>query len=322
MPESARQQQVSVAVVSWNTRELLAECLESLEQDAARGLADVWVVDNASSDGSADMVREQFEWVSLLASEDNLGFGPAVNLVASRTSSPWVAPANADTRVAPGALDSLLEAGASHPHAGVIAPRLVLPNGETQRSAYPFPTVGATLMYLAGGARVSSRFARRWALHGTDPVLAAEVPWAVGAFLLVRRTAWDQIGGFDPEQWMYAEDLDLGWRMRRAGWVTRYEPKAVVYHDESAATSQAWGGTRFARWHASTYAWLVRRRGLAYARLISSINVLGFSARALVYSVGAACGLQSARNSRRNAINAIRAHTIGLRSSACLKKVR
>jgi GT2 family glycosyltransferase len=178
-----------------------------------------------------------------------------------------------------------------------------------------------TLMYLAGAGRLSPRLAKRWALDGREPEAGATVPWAVGAFLLVRRAAWDEIGGFDPAMWMYAEDLDLGWRMRRADWTTRYEPEATVYHEESAATIQAWGGERFARWHASTYAWLVRRRGLAYARLITLLNVLGFSARALLYTAGAACGVQSARNARRNAFNAARAHTVGLRSSAWLRQV-
>ena len=280
------------------------------------------MVDNASSDGSADMVRDRFPWVSLIASEDNLGFGPAVNLVADRTTSPWIAPANSDIRVAPGALDRLLAAGASDPSAGVIAPRLVLPDGQTQRSAYPFPTVGMTLMYLAGAARLSPRLAKRWALDGSEPEAGATVPWAVGAFLLVRRAAWDEIGGFDPAMWMYAEDLDLGWRMRQAGWVTRYEPRAIVLHEESAATTQAWGGARIARWHASTYAWLVRRRGLTFARVISVINVTGFSVRAVVYTVLAACGLPNGRNARRNATNAARAHTVGLRPRSWLRQQR
>ncbi len=82
-----------------------------------------------------------------------------------------------------------------------------------------------------------------------DPQRPRRVPWAVGAFLLVRRPAWDAIGGFDPAQWLYAEDLDLGWRLARAGWATRYEPRARVRHHESAATGQAWGSDeRTARW--------------------------------------------------------------------------
>src|SRR5207247_5656627 len=90
--------QIAVAVVSWNTRELLRACLESLREDSRDGLAEVWVVDNASADGSAAMVRGSFPWVRVLASSENLGFGAAVNMVAEPTSTPWLAPSNAAVR--------------------------------------------------------------------------------------------------------------------------------------------------------------------------------------------------------------------------------
>ena len=305
---------ITVAVVSWNTRELLAGCLASLREDARAGLADVWVVDNASSDGSAAMVRERFPWVKLIASTQNLGFGAAVNVVAARTSSPWLAPANADIRPEAGALAQLHAAAQRHPEAGAIAPRLILPDGSTQQSVYPFPTLPFTLAYLLGALSVSRGLSRRWCLgSGFDPSKPRAVPWAVGAFLLVRRASWDQAGGFDERQWMYAEDLDLGWRLRRAGWSTRYEPGARVGHAESAATVQAWGPARHARWHASTYAWLTRRRGRAFARLIALVNVGGFLLRAGVRWPAAVAGSVPARRDRRDSLNAARAHAIGLR---------
>lgn len=305
---------VTVAVVSWNTRELLAACLESLREDAARGIADVWVVDNASSDGSAALVRERFPWVKLIASTENLGFGAAVNLVAARASSPWLAPANADVWLDPGALDRLLAEGERHPEAGAIAPRLILPDGSTQHSVYPFPTLPFTIAYLLGALTVSRRLSRRWCLgSGFDPSSRRRVPWAVGAFLLVRRPAWVQVGGFDERQWMYAEDLDLGWRLSRAGWTTRYEPEARVGHAESASTVQAWGGERHAHWHASTYAWLERRRGRTFARLIAAVNVTGFLLRTTLHTAGALAGSGRARRARRDSLNAVRAHAIGLR---------
>jgi GT2 family glycosyltransferase len=305
---------ITVAVVSWNTRELLGECLASLREDARAGLADVWVVDNASSDGSAAMVRERFPWVQLVASAENLGFGAAVNLVAGRTSSPWLAPANADIRFEAGALARLHAAAEAHPDAGAIAPRLILPDGSTQQSVYPFPTLPFTVAYLLGGLTVSRTLSRRWCLgSGFDPSEPREVPWAVGALQLVRRASWDQAGGFDARQWMYAEDLDLGWRLWRAGWTTRYEPGARVGHAESAATVQAWGPARHARWHASTYAWLARRRGRAFARLIALVNVGGFLVRAGVQSPAAVAGSAAARRARQDSLNAVRAHATGLR---------
>ncbi|HEV2754016.1 MAG TPA: glycosyltransferase [Solirubrobacteraceae bacterium] len=141
---------VAVAVVSWNLRERLDACLHSLRPDHEAGRADVWVVDNASSDGSAQLVRDEHPWARLIALEDNRGYGPAVNLVARRTRTPWVAPANADLRLEPGALAALLRAGEARPHAGVLAPRLLLADGRTQHSVHPFPAVRTTLAVNLG----------------------------------------------------------------------------------------------------------------------------------------------------------------------------
>jgi GT2 family glycosyltransferase len=272
---------VAIAVVSWNTRDLLDACLSSLQPDVEAGLAEAWVVDNASSDGSPEMVRERHPWARLVASAENLGFGPAVNLVASRTDCPWIAPANSDIELTPGALRALLACGDRHPGAGIVAPRLVLPDGQTQHSVYSFPTVPFTILFNTGLAGLSSSVADRLALEGRwQSDRPRFVDWAIGAFLLVRRTAWDAIGGFDDQQWMYAEDLDLGWRAAQAGWATRYEPDAQVLHHASAATIQAWGDARRAQWMQSTYAWMWRRRGRLRTRATAIVNIAGAAWRA------------------------------------------
>ena len=265
---------VTVAVVSYQTREHLRECLRSLE-----GAGDVWVVDNGSTDGSQAMVREEFGWATLVEPGENLGYGAAVNLVAARTSTPWLVAANADVVLEPGALDALLASARADPGAGVVAPRLVLPDGSTQHGVHPFPTLGFTALFAAGLARP---LGDRLCLEGHwNADRARRVPWAVGAFLLLRREAWDAVGGFDERQWLFAEDLDLGWRLRRAGWATRYEPRARVRHAQSAATS-AFGEERTERWMLATYAWLVRRRGLLAARAVAALNVVGALARLAV----------------------------------------
>ena len=266
---------VAVAVVSWNTRDLLRECLASFADEP---LAEVWVVDNASTDGSAEMVRSEFPDVQLVALEENIGFGRAINLVAGRTSTPFLAPANADIALRPGALGELLDAAKRAPRAGILAPRLELPSGGTQHSVYPFPTLPFTLAFNSG---VANRFGDRFCLEGRwNPERERDVDWAIGAFLVVRREAWNAVEGFDEQQWMYAEDLDLGWRAARAGYTTRYVPSARVLHHASAATTQAWGDERTLRWLRSTYAWQLRRRGLIRTRATALINVLGAYARA------------------------------------------
>lgn len=267
---------VTVAVVSWNTRELLARCLESLRPEVDRGVAEVWVVDNASSDGSAELVSERFDWVRLIASPENLGFGRAVNRVARETSSAWIAPANADIAVRPGALEALLDAGRRDPGAGVVAPRLLLPDGSVQHSVFGFPTLPFVFVQALGLYHLSASVGDRFALPSYwDKQRARRVPWAVGAFLLVRRTSWEAVGGFDERQWMYAEDLDLGWQLREAGWSTRYEPRALVDHHHAAATRQAFGTAVEPIWQRATYGFLARRRGPAHVWAVAALNLLG-----------------------------------------------
>ena len=266
---------VTVSIVSWNTRDLLARCLESLKPDVDEGIADVWVVDNASSDGSPKLVRERFPWANLIASEENLGFGSAANLAASKTDSEWIAIANADVAVHPGALTTLLEAGARDPRAGALGPRLRMPNGRTQHSVGAFPSIAFSLLNAVGAFRFQSPLADRFAFpERWDSERRRRVPWVMGAFVLVRREAWEQVGGFDEGQWMYAEDLDLGWRLEQAGWATRYEPLAVVEHEVAAATSQQFGPERAPLWQRATYECIARRRGPAYARAVAFVNAL------------------------------------------------
>ena len=315
---------VSVAVVSWNTRELLRRCLESFAPEVESGRCEVWVVDNASTDGSPEMVRGEFPWVKLEASQENLGFGPAVNLVARRTSSPWIGIANADIALRPGAIDALLEAATLDPEAGAIAPRLVLPDGSTQHSVFTFPTIASTLVVATGVGRAVPSVGERNLLIGMfDADRARRVPWAIAAFLLVRREAWDAIGGFDEHQWMYAEDLDIGWRLHRAGWRTRYEPRAEVEHESSASTNQAWGDAgKTERWQRSTYAWMLRRLGAPRTRAVAAIQIAGQMARLLWLEPAARIAPARWQRRRDAARWWIRLHRSGLESRAALESHR
>lgn len=291
---------VAVAVVSWNTRDLLDACLTSLRADHEAGLAEVWVVDNASDDGSAAMVDERHPWVSLLALEENVGYGAAVNQVATRTATPFVAAANSDLRLEPGALAALLAAADADPGAGALAPRLLLPGGTTQHTVHPFPTIGLGLL-LSSGLAWRPPIARRLPMEGAwDADTGRRVDWAHGALLVVRRDAWDAVGGFDPEQWLYAEDLDLCWRLARAGWATRYVPEAHVHHAVSAATGSRWDDQeRAVRSQRSTYAWLAARQGRRRARAVALAHLAGPAIRAAL--LGAAARVAPGRYAERAA---------------------
>jgi len=291
---------VAIAVVSWNTADLLDRCLASLRGEHEAGRAEVWVVDNASADGSAALVAERHRWAHLDAATENLGFGPAVNRVAARTVTPFLVAANADVALSPGALPALLAAAAEHPRAGALAPRLIIAGGATQHSVHPFPTVRTGLL-LSTGLAQRHAVARRLPLEGHwDPEVAREVDWAHGALLLVRRAAWDAVGGFDPEQWLYAEDLDLAWRLRRAGWTTRYVPGARVEHAVSAATAGRWDDhERAVRTQRSAYAWMLARQGPLRTRATALAHLAGPVARATL--LGAMARLAPGRGTERAA---------------------
>jgi GT2 family glycosyltransferase len=318
-----RMPEVAVAIVSWNTRDLLRRCLESLATEVDSGRCEVWVVDNASSDESAAMVRDEFPWVRLEALQENLGFGRAINVVAERTETAWIGVANADIALQPGAIDALLDAAARDPGAGAFAPRLILPDGSTQHSAFAFPTIGSTLVVASGVGTVVKPLGRRNLLPGMfDSERERRVPWAIAAFLLVRREAWNEIGGFDEHQWMYAEDLDLGWRLRRAGWATRYVPGARVEHESSASTEQAWGDGKTERWQRSTYAWMLRRMGAPRTRSVAAIQIAGRLTRLLWLEPLARIAPKRFEQRRDAARWWIRLHRAGLASRADLEDHR
>jgi N-acetylglucosaminyl-diphospho-decaprenol L-rhamnosyltransferase len=306
---------VLVVVVSYNTAPLLNDCLTALKADADAGRVAVCVVDNASTDESVALVRERHPWAALIASQENLGFGRAVNAaVREHGTHAWVAPANADTTVEPGAIAALLQAGAADPGAGVLAPRLILPDGSTQHSVHSFPTLRFTLAFQARMGDRRPAWGDEHCLPGRwNAERERRVPWAVGAFLLVREEAWQAIGGFDEALWMYAEDVDLGWRAAQAGWGTRYVPAARVHHNESAATNAAWGDDGKAdRWNRATYSWMHRRLGGTRTRAVAATNVVGHCVRAL---------LAARRGDREEAAlhrKWVRRYALGLRSRRAL----
>jgi GT2 family glycosyltransferase len=229
---------MAVAVTTWQTRDLLRECLESVR---AEGPAEIAVVDNASTDGTAEMVRREFPEVALAVNAENRGNGPACNQAVALCRAPYVLVLNADTRLEPGALRGLARYLDEHPRAGVAGPRLVNPDGSLQASCFPFlGTLRMSVEKSAAGrllARVPAARARWLLSHGPHD-RPRQVPWLLGAALAVRRAAFDAVGGFDPAFFMYTEEVDLCWRLRAAGWEVHFAPVATVVHAGGASTRQ------------------------------------------------------------------------------------
>lgn len=221
---------VDVVIVSYRSRDLLHACLTSLRNHPPERGARVWVVDNASGDGTVEMLRSEFPEVERIASDRNLGFSAANNLAIRRGRAPYVLALNPDTRVTPGALDQMLGLMESNPSIGISGCRLELDDGtfdHAARRAFPTP-LGALAHFTGIGRRANAP--ARLSQYRSPSVERGPVDAVNGAFMLMRRDALDAVGLFDEGYWMYMEDLDLCYRFARAGWTTWYEPEATVVH--------------------------------------------------------------------------------------------
>jgi N-acetylglucosaminyl-diphospho-decaprenol L-rhamnosyltransferase len=240
---------LAVVIVSWNVRSLLAGCLKSLYVDLERSEPEsaVWVVDNASSDGTPEMVAESFPDVRLIANKENLGFAAGNNLalrqalVPSGRSPDYVWLLNPDTEVLSGATQALVSALEVRPRVGVGGARLQYPDGSLQQSAFRFPGLAQLLFELfALPARLydtplNGRYGRR-RYDGNQPF---EVHHPLGAAMMVRAEAVAQAGLMDEGYRLYCEEIDWCWRMRRAGWGAICVPQARVVHYSGGSTTQA-----------------------------------------------------------------------------------
>lgn len=242
---------VDVGIVTWNTRDLSVDALRRLCDSEQAADLRVLVHDNASTDGTADAIATAVPAASIEVAETNLGFAAGVNRLIARSDAPWLLLLNSDAWPAPGAVGALVACATAHPRAAATVPRLVRPDGALEHSTYPFPS---PLVALAGGQVRRGRWARRRLLPGAwshDEERA--VDWAVGAAMLLRRAALDEIGGFDERFFMYAEDLEWCHRAHRHGWQTWFTPAATVVHVGNASGEQRFGDRRDAAWVANSY---------------------------------------------------------------------
>lgn len=217
-------------MINWNTADLLAECLQSLDAYPATGRStEILVVDNGSSDGSQQMVRDNWPNVELVALPENVGFTRANNIGIRRSRGEFLLFINADALVTPGCLDRMLERMLSDPRAGAIGPRLTYADGRWQRwTAGREPSIGAALNYYLFLERLSPRW--RGLYLGRDVKLAFQPDWVTSACMLVRRAALDEIGLMDEGFFVYMDDVDLCRRLREANWHVWYEPETSAIH--------------------------------------------------------------------------------------------
>ncbi len=246
---------IAVAIVNYNTRDLLAKCLDALFAQEVSVPFEAWVADNASSDGSVEMLAERYPQVKVLANAENLGFAEANNQIMREAHAKSVFLLNTDTEIRPGALQALWDLLQAEPRNGMVAAALVNPDGSPQPSVVP------------------ARFP--WAF---SPVSREErLRWASGAAVLVRTETIQEIGMLDPRFFYTGEDCDWGLRARRAGWAILSTPRAVVMHIGGATRKdlprRAVEAIQLGRQH--YFSKHYGAPGLFYARLHSTIELTG-----------------------------------------------
>ena len=224
---------LSVVFLSYNTRDLTRQALNSVLA-AAEGLeAEIFVVDNASADGSADMVAEEFPQVKLVCNEANVGFSAGNNVALRQVTGEYALLINTDTIVRRDALHAMVDFLDAHPEAGACGCKILDPDGTLQLdSRRGFPTPLAAFCKMSGLSRLFPKhpLMARYHLTHLDPEQTAEIEVLSGSCMMVRKSAMDQVGLLDEDYFMYGEDIDWCYRFHQAGWKIYYLPTTAIIH--------------------------------------------------------------------------------------------
>ena len=289
---------VSVVIVSFNTREVLRECLRSIERESNGLRVEVLVVDNNSADGSQEMIRNDFPLYRLIESKVNLGFASANNLAVQAARGRHLVLLNSDAFLCANSLRIAVEQMDKTPAAGLAGGRLIGRDLSWQPSARMFPNLLTDLFVFTGLAyrypksRIFGRFDRTWA----NPTLPAEVDWVPGAFSIIRAEALARVGSFDPTFFLYSEEVDLCRRIKNAGYQIWYWPEIVVIHVGGESSRQmrdleiSSSGSQLIVWrmrstllyyrkHHGAAAWFAKQMELALFRLFAWRNTLSSNPR-------------------------------------------
>ena len=285
---------ISLIIVSFNTRDVLRESLQSVERERDDLRIEIFVVDNNSRDGSVEMVEEEFPHVRVLRSEVNLGFGAANNLALEQAQGRFAVLLNSDAFLCHDSLRLSVQYMKEHQDVGLAGGRLVGRDFSWQPSARMFPSILSDFLVLSGLAyrfpksRFFGKFDRTWA----DPAQPAEVDWVPGAFSIIRASALKKVGFFDPDFFLYSEEVDLCRRIQDAGYRIMYWPDIVVIHIGGESSRQigpmeiSSTGAQLIRWrmrstllyyrkHHRAKAWMVKMLELAFYHSTALRN--GFS---------------------------------------------
>jgi len=303
----------AAVVVNWNTRAALAECLRAALNEAERIPLEIVVVDNASADGSADMVAADFPSIKLIRNPVNAGFARAANIalrsIMKRGGVEFLLLLNPDAMVRPGAVEEMVRHLESRPEASACAPALLLPDGKFQAGAGGFlPTSRTAFVHFFFLSRLFPRRRRSLFLHqaafagSTEP---AEVDWLSGACLLARRQAVEEVGPLDERYFLYAEDIEWCARMKRRGWRLHYLPWVALVHGHGLSSRAIFRGAN-PRWLDGLFAFTQNDRGRVEAAAVRAFAAAGFLLRAAGYELAGLVGAYGAASAQARAADMIR----------------
>ncbi len=230
---------LSVITVTYNSGRFLQRCLASLERHLRTLRPQICVVDNASVDGTVDLVRSHFPGVHLIRNDRNLGFAAGLNAGLRATDGHYVLWLNPDTELLNDSWSALIEHLEANSAVGILGPKLVNPDGARQLSCRSFPSYRTALFHrysLLTHWFPRNRYSREYLHPDWDDPTVRDVDWVSGACLLHRRRVADELGGLDERFFMYCEDVDFCLRARKRGWITRYHPAVRVMHQIGAST--------------------------------------------------------------------------------------
>ncbi len=278
---------LSFLIVNWKTRDLLRDCLQAIRDTVKEIAHEVIVVDNDSRDGSAEMVREEFPEVDLIASEENLGFAVGNNLAYERASGRHILIVNPDIVLKEGAARVLMEFADSRPDAGMVSPMLLNPDGTSQKFYGRIPTLSTVFfMYTSVGAKIDERllgrriFRReRYVDHGEFRETVSFTDGGPGFHcILVPRRVIEDVGFFDEHFPVFFNDGDFAYRLFRAGYKAYIVPRAEAYHHHGSSIKQLSQMLFNQEWIYGLRAYYAKHRGFSYnlaIDLVLSLNVAG-----------------------------------------------
>ncbi len=220
----------SVIIPNWNGRNLLEDCLISLDKQGFK-ISEIILVDNASTDGSAAEIKKDFPQVTLFTNKENAGFSKGQNIASTIAQGKYLFFLNSDTIVMDNNLLAMISYLEKHEHVGILGARLLNPNGSKQLSAGKFYTFVNFIIMLLGGEKLG--------LLRSSPKRICVVDWVMGASLLIRKKLFEKIGKFDEHFFMYVEDMELCFRVRKSGYQVVFYPDITIFHEERGSSNKS-----------------------------------------------------------------------------------